>query len=181
MTCARGSIPQTQTAPDHLDTGGKNILAVSIWHSRTRKTCIFLEYLTFYTISRKDNCQTFNCHFPCAKIKHIYNIYTIPPGAKRTGEMVLLSEAIGAFDKVIVPKTGESVMEKGLLQNFSFLRHAPVCPVSFSSLYTQTYCAMNNARNPYFPISVSYFNTPVSGKSASCATARKIFFGNFSA
>lgn len=110
MTCAKGSIPQTQTAPDHLDTGGKNILAVSIWHSRTRKTCIFLEYLTFYTISRKDNCQTFNCHFPCVKIKHIYNIYTIPPGAKRTGGMVLLSEAIGAADKVIVPETGESVM-----------------------------------------------------------------------
>ena len=131
----------------------KNILAVSIWHSRTRKTCIFLEYLTFYTISRKDNCQPFNCHFPCAKIKHIY----IPSPLERSGQggMVLLSEAIGAFDKVIVSETGKSVMEKGLLQNFSFLRHAPVCPVSFSSLYTQTYCAMNNARNPYFPISVS--------------------------
>lgn len=151
MTCARGSIPQTQTAPDHLDTGGKNILAVSIWHSRTRKTCIFLEYLTFYTISRKDNCQPFNCHFPCAKIKHIYNIYTIPPGAKRTGGMVLLSEAIGAFDKVIIPETGESIMEKGLLQNFSFLRHAPVCPVSFPSLYTQTYCRLTTHGIRIFP------------------------------
>ena len=30
--------------------------------------------------------------------------------------MVPLSEAIGAFDKVIVPETGESVMEKGLMQ-----------------------------------------------------------------
>ena len=79
MTCARDSIHQTQTAPDHLQTVEKIILAVSKWHSKTRKTCIFLEYLTFYTISRKDNCQTFNCHFPCAKIKHIYNIYTIPP------------------------------------------------------------------------------------------------------
>lgn len=43
------------------------------------KLSFFLEYLAFYSISRKDNCQTFNCHFPCAKIKHIYNIYTIPP------------------------------------------------------------------------------------------------------
>ena len=145
------TIPQTQTTPEYLETVEKNILAVSIWHSRTRKTCIFLEYLTFHTISRKDNCQTFNCYFPCAKIKHIYNIYTIPPGAKRTGGMVLLSEAIGAADKVIVPETGESVMEKGLLQNFSFLRHAPVCPVSFSSLYTQTYCRLTTHGIRIFP------------------------------
>ena len=45
-------------------------------------------------------------------------------------------------------------MEKSLLQNFSFLRYAPVCPVSFSILYTQTCCAMNNAWNPYFPTCV---------------------------
>ena len=84
MTCARDSIHQTQTAPDHLQTVEKIILAVSIWHSKTQKTCIFLEYLTFYTISKKDNCQTFNYHFPCAKIKHIYNIYTIP--LERSGQ-----------------------------------------------------------------------------------------------
>lgn len=148
--CQRCNTPNPNSA-GALRNSGKIILAVSKWHSRTRKTCIFLEYLTFYTISRKDNCQTFNCHFPCAKIKHIYNIYTIPPGAKRTGGMVLLSEAIGAADKVIVPETGESVMEKGLLQNFSFLRHAPVCPVSFSSLYTQTYCRLTTHGIRIFP------------------------------
>ena len=84
MTCARGSIPKPKQRRITWTQVEKIILAVSKWHSRTRKTCIFLEYLTFYTISRKDNCQTFNCHFPCAKIKHIYNIYTIP--LERSGQ-----------------------------------------------------------------------------------------------
>lgn len=52
--------------------------------SKHEKLSFFPEYLTFYSISRKDNCQTFNCHFPCAKIKHIYNIYTTP--LERSGQ-----------------------------------------------------------------------------------------------
>ena len=83
MTCIQASPEVQYPSAGALGISGKIILAVSIWHSRTQKTCIFLEYLTFHTISRKDNCQPFNCHFPCAKIKHIYNIYTIPPGADR--------------------------------------------------------------------------------------------------
>ncbi len=88
MTCIQSSSELQYLKPKQRRSTWKQwkkiILAVSIWHSKTRKTYIFLEYLTFYTISKKDNCQTFNCHFPYAKIKHIYNIYTIP--LERSGQ-----------------------------------------------------------------------------------------------